>query len=571
VKTGHSNWRVLIFAAVTLANLLLLWFFHDRYWYPTDDGFYAHIAERLLGGEAFARDVQDIHPGYIHLVNVLSFRGFGVDLVSLRYPLILVGLIQSCFVFILLEKRGLAVATSGSLAATALGVPQFVDPNPNWYCLCLGFVLAGWLRWQPEERPSRLIGAGVLGGLLTLFRHLTGVWVAMAIFALALLEHSQRDRAKGRDTLLARALLLTMLSGLVWYLAYSPETEPGGLLLMAAWPAGILLWLLVHVQAGNRSVVSIIGRVALGAAAAATPLALYLAFHGALTLWFQDIVLAALAEMDLPFFGQGWYAVLSVAGLYQALTSFDVVLVVNGLYWTVLPILSAINGVIVLLRIRRRENPRDLILPVLASFFALTALLFEGPLYLYYTAGLSLVSVLWLLTDRSHVWRSVGAIVAGAIAVIAVVFHAGQSRERTAVEILQGRRVSSWGSEIATLERVRLRLSARDRDEYGRLVRIVQAQSTADETIFALPYEADVYFLTRRRNPFRFYSSAQGIRTREELDLVLNELRQRPPRLVIFSPADKYNNAMSRAVMDLVRSTYVHIDTASGREFYRAP
>ncbi len=256
----------------------------------------------------FARDVQDIHPGYIHLVNVLSFRGFGIDLVSLRYPLILVGLIQSCVVFILLERRGLAIATSGSVAATALGIPQFVDPNPNWYRLCLCFVLAGWLRWQPEERWSRLIGAGFLGGLLTLFRHLTGVWVAMAIFSLALLEHSQRDRASGRDTLLARALLLTMLSGLVWYLAYSPETEPGGLVLMAAWPGAVLLWLLVHVQAGNRSVVSIIGRVGLGAGAAAGPLALYLVFHGALTLWFQDIVLAALAEMDLPFYGQGWYA-----------------------------------------------------------------------------------------------------------------------------------------------------------------------------------------------------------------------------------------------------------------------
>ena len=435
MNTGHAHRRMLIFAAVSLLNLLLLWFFHDRYWYPTDDGFYAHIAERLLGGEVFARDVQDIHPGYIHLVNVLSFRGFGIDLVSLRYPLILVGLIQSCVVFILLERRGLAIATSGSLAATALGIPQFVDPNPNWYCLCLCFVLAGWLRWQPEERWSRLIGAGFLGGLLTLFRHLTGVWVAMAIFSLALLEHSQRDRASGRDTLLARALLLTMLSGLVWYLAYSPETEPGGLVLMAAWPAAILLWLLVHVQAGNRSVVSIIGRVALGAGAAAGPLALYLAFHGALTLWFQDIVLAALAEMDLPFYGQGWYALLPLAGLYQALTSFDLVLLANGLYWTALPTLSAVNGVIVLARMRRRESPRELILPVLASFFALTALLFEGPLYLYYTAGLSLVSVLWLITDRSHVWRVAGTIAASAIAVIAVVFHAGQSRERTPVEI----------------------------------------------------------------------------------------------------------------------------------------
>jgi hypothetical protein len=179
--------------------------------------------------------------------------------------------------------------------------------------------------------------------------------------------------------------------------------------------------------------------------------------------------------------------------------------------------------------------------------------------------------VLWLITGRARVWRRAGAVVAGALAVIAVAFHAGQSRQRTSIDILQGRRVSSWSSDTTPLDRVHLRLSARDRDEYAQLVRIVQTHSTANEAIFALPYDAEVYFLTRRRNPFRFYSAAQGIRTREDLALVLNELRRHTPRLVIFSPQDKYNNATSRAVMDMVRSTYVHVDTASGREFYRAP
>jgi len=275
--------------------------------------------------------------------------------------------------------------------------------------------------------------------------------------------------------------------------------------------------------------------------------------------------------LDLPFYGQGWYAVLPLAGVYQAVTSFDAVKLANGLYWTALPTLSAVNGAVVLTRMQRRESPHELILPVLASFFALTALLFEGPLYLYYTAGLSLVSVLWLITDRSAVRLVAGAVAASAIAIIAVVFHAGQSRERTPVEILQGRRVSSWGSETATLDRAHLRLSARDRDEYAGLVHTIQAQSTADESIFALPYDAELYFLAQRRNPFRFYSSAQGIKTREELDLVLSELRRQPPRLVIFSPTDKYNSDRSRAVMDQVRSTYVHIGTEYGREFYRAP
>ena len=45
----------LAFLLVAVVNGLLLWHFHDRYWYPTDDGLYANIAERLLSGEVMQR------------------------------------------------------------------------------------------------------------------------------------------------------------------------------------------------------------------------------------------------------------------------------------------------------------------------------------------------------------------------------------------------------------------------------------------------------------------------------------------------------------------------------------
>ena len=40
----------------------------------------------------------------------------------------------------------------------------------------------------------------------------------------------------------------------------------------------------------------------------------------------------------------------------------------------------------------------------------------------------------------------------------------------------------------------------------------VQSASRPDETIFALPNDAELYFLAARRNPFRFYNAALGIR-----------------------------------------------------------
>ena len=568
----RGAWRALLFLAVSLVNLLLLWHFHDRYWYPTDDGFYAHIAERLLAGEVLNRDVQDIHPGYIHVVHVLAFRLFGTDMVSLRYPLMLVAFIQACVVYALLQRRSTILAAAGSLAVTGLGVIQFVDPTPNWYCLCLCIVLACWMMWLPHGHPARLIGAGLLAGVLTLFRHLNGVWVVMAVLVLAMLEHSSAGRRE-HSVFLARALLLTMLTALVGYLVLSPETEPGGLVLMAAWPIAILTWMLVYVRASNADVGSIVARVALGAAVPTAPLILYHVLHGSFIIWVSDIVLAAIGELDLPFYGRGWwYFFLSQAGFFQAVTSVDPVIIANGLYWTILPLLSAINGLFIFVRLRRGEEPRELILPVLASFYALNSLLFEGHLYLYYTVGLSLVSLLWFAAAGSRLHRWGWAATAGALAVISVVFHAGQSRERTVREILEGRRVSNvWSGDAGGLDRCDLRLDQVDRDVYGRFVRVIHAETRADETIFALPNDAELYFLANRRNPFRFYNSALGIRTDDDLRHVMTEMRAHPPRLVIFRPDDKYNNAASARVMSLVKSEYVLIDTIDGRDLYRLP
>src|SRR5689334_10339503 len=70
---------VLISAAILLR-------YYDRMWLPGDDGYYAHIAERVIAGEVLHRDVQALHPGYVYLVDAVALKLFGHSLVSLRYP-----------------------------------------------------------------------------------------------------------------------------------------------------------------------------------------------------------------------------------------------------------------------------------------------------------------------------------------------------------------------------------------------------------------------------------------------------------------------------------------------------
>ena len=554
-------------ALVCVFNAALLWFFHDRYWYPTDDGFYAHIADRLRSGEVLNRDIQDIHPGYIHFLHALAFQLFGLDLVSLRYPMIAAAFVQAIVVFVLLQERGLLLAIAGGLATNALGIVQFMSPNANWYCMALAVVLVWWLMARPHG-PTRLVGAGVILGTLTLFRHLTGIWVAMAVIVLALLERS--SDARGRQLVLMRLQIAIMLAAVVGYLYWNPDTEPGGVIFMGVWPVAVLGWILFKGRTRNRDVATAVGLLFVGTLIPIIPFVLYHLAHGSLGVLVHDLVVVASGELDLGFYGKGWYGALPLAGFYQATSSFDFVRIVNGLYWTILPAVSAVNGALVVRALRKHADARTLTLPMIAVFFAMVALLFEGPLYLYYTVGLSLIGAMWLLAWTAPAMRGLSVATAVALSAVGVTFHAGQTRERTPVQILAGDRVTRFADLVdCGLPRCSLKVSAWDRTTYGDLVNVIETHTAPDDFILALPNDAELYFLTGRRNPTRFYNASQGTTTPELQREVAQALDRHPPQLVFFRPDDKYNTRATMDIMTRVRSRYAFLGSQHGIEIYR--
>jgi hypothetical protein len=550
---------------VLILNAALLWHFHDRYWYPTDDGFYANIAERLLNGEVLGRDIQDIHPGLIHFVHAAALRIFGVDLVSLRYPLFAAGLLQSLFVYLLLRRRGVLVAAAGSIASVALGVPQFFDPSPSWYCLALTVVLTWWL---VEIRPgaARLLGAGVLVGTIIALRHLTGVWIAMAVIVIVLLEEG--SIATSASKALARSLLGIMLAALLWYLLVTPDTQAGTVLLISLWPALILIWTIKNTQAPNPAVARAVGMLAIGVMVPLLPLLAYHLANQSMSVWLNDVVVSALGETDLELFGSDWYGLALLAGLYQAVSQPAPSLIANGLYWVVLTLAPAINGALAVytLRAPNRSVP---ILPIVATFAAMVSAFYAGPLYLYYSVGFVLVSLLWM-TTRVKRYASWPAIVMVGMGVIALAFHAGQSRHRTAVDILQGRIVSNvWTNDgRQTMERASLRIEQEDVQTYGSIVALIRREVADNESILALPNDAELYVLADRRNPTRFYNSAM-IRSDADREALLRLFNESPPRLVLFRPGDKYMTRLVRDLMTQVKGRATLLTTIDGLEIYR--
>ncbi len=121
--------------AALLLAALVLGHYHDRFWWAPDDGADMHMAERLLAGEVMHQDIHDVHPGYHNFLNAAALWLFGADIVSLRYPLVAMGLVQAGLIFLLLGARGAIVGVTGALAGTALSLVQFLNPTANWHAL----------------------------------------------------------------------------------------------------------------------------------------------------------------------------------------------------------------------------------------------------------------------------------------------------------------------------------------------------------------------------------------------------------------------------------------------------
>jgi hypothetical protein len=206
------------------------------------------------------------------------------------------------------------------------------------------------------------------------------------------------------------------------------------------------------------------------------------------------------------------------------------------------------------------------ILPTLAVFYAVVSVHFQIPVYLYYSAGLSLASLLWLAPHVSPLAARASVTVTLVLALTAVYFHAGQPASRGIAGTLRGdRRPSTWAS---TLPHNSLRIDPDEGRRYGALVELIRREVPAGEAIFAVPSNAELYFMTDRPNPFRFYNTALGVRSDEDLALVERTLRDDPPRLVTFDRDDKYNTPRSLRIMEIVRTRYAVVAGIDSFEVY---
>ena len=316
-----------------------------------------------------------------------------------------------------------------------------------------------------------------------------------------------------------------------------------------------------------------VGGLVIGGVVAALPLLLYHIVHGSVAAWLNDTIVNAVGLTKLPFMGLQLYGRLVVTGFTELFRGRMFAEQPNGLYWIALPLLAFLQGVVLLRFLTRGTNAGSMAytLPVLATFYAIVSVHFQIPIYLYYTAGLSTVGLLWLVSINKSRVQYVVAFAAILLSFVSVYYHAGQPLPGRFADFFQGlRNISTLSNTESSIPRATLRI---DRDEslrYSAILKVIESETTPGDSIFALPTNAELYFLSGRRNPFRFYNTALGIRTPEQLEQVKQTIINSPPKIVIHHTADKYNTAYSQELVRLVSERYDFLGETSGFAVYRS-
>lgn len=562
---GFRRERLWAFAVVVLVNALVLGYFYDRFWWPPDDGHYAHVAERVLAGEVLHADIRDFHTDYVHLVHVLALKLFGTDLLSLRVPLVVITLMQSCLMFLLFAECSFWTAPIGALSLTALSCIQFLNPQPHWYCLFLAVVVIWFLKWRPRGSRGRLEILGFLVATVYLFRQLTGVFLGMGVLTYLLVESC--DMRRGREVLFARGILAAMFLALVGY--YRLATNAVGVALFGVWPLAVLGWSMFRSSVSNQDVARMLVRMTLGGIAALLPVLAYHTIHGSLGGFVSDTMLNATRVHDLWYIDVSSYTSFLLLGLHQLIQMEGIARILNGIYWVTLPLLAALNGVLMLRYLYQLNQTERLdgVVPFIAVFFALVSIFNQIPIYLYYSVGLSLAGVLWLGTLSKNARPMLGIVLAVVLAAVAVHYQAAQPISRKVRGIAAGQRVVLVYND--RFDRARLWFEARDIDAYGELIELIRRETSPSDPIFVFPNHPEVYFLAHRRNPFAFVNTSLAITNERELNEVMKHLSERKPRLVIHAQYDRHNTPRSDVIVLFVRRNYDLISTVAGFRIYR--
>lgn len=549
--------------APTLGGLLaaiICLYFYDQFWWPPDDGAYAFIADQILKGKILHKEVQDLHMGYINLLNAGSLAVFGNNFLSLRYPLVLATIIQSSFICYLLRSYHPIIIISSALAISSLTFIQFINPTANWYALLLTVLIIAFLQsaYFKKKPGLKLISVGFLIGNLFLFRQLSAIFVAMACISYLHYEYqtnSQRTsftKTSKLNTILSKILLLSMLAGLTLYLGLKVNLT--AILLFGIFPILLILHQIQFSKVPNSIIIYQSKYLLAGFLLSIAPIVTYHAWQNSLTEWLLDTVITANSLTQLQFFRNASYITIAIES-FGNIFSGSPVLIINGIYWTLLLLLPSCYGFLLYREVKTGaiKVPPVAYIPL---FYGLVSAHYEIPIYLYYTIALVLIATTVLLAEKKRL--SAITLTSFFLSFTALTFHAAQPLTRGLAGTIQGETIAH--NEKCRIERCGVNGDSKTIDKYKALITEIKRLSKDTDYILALPFNPEIYYLSQQSPPVTYYNSAFGLNDMEALIETEQRILATKTKLLIVNENDKYYTELSRKLVNrLSNSDYLKV------------
>lgn len=555
-KTCSPFLELFSFAVILLAvSLVFLLPVAGHYFAPADDGYYLHVAERLLHGEVLNRDVQSRHAGYIHGINALSLALWGDDLLATRIPLLLAIYLSTGLTYLLLRGKGALTVATGTLVAAIFNAFMAPTPNAHWYCIPLVIGLMVWLR--ARRGGISLLLPGIIAGLLIGFRQLTGAIMLPAIVMIEVMRLSCSGDGSKPAGLYSR-IVAVAASAFVCLLIARQYVTSFDFMLISLWPLLLLVSQCFSARTSVSALLQSAGVISLGICVGLLPLLLYHLWFGSWAALFDDTVIRAGAMTGLSYLSESSFSIYLAAGISYLRAASTVHEAQNAAFWILMTLLPALVGCRALWRLRR-EGTLDPAL-VIALFYALVAETYRIHLFLYYTAPILMLAL--LATERGRAGRALAVTGCVWLSLIAATSHLGQGIHR---EIWTGQSAVFAASPFP---RVGTLIDQVFVPRYQKLTGQVEEHLRGGGDLLALPYSPELYVLTGRRNIFRFVCGADGIQRASDVAGVQRQIADLERLLFVYKKDDKYNTPIQRELADWIILRSRLVAEIDGYSFY---
>jgi hypothetical protein len=324
------------------------------------------------------------------------------------------------------------------------------------------------------------------------------------------------------------------------------------------------------VRPPDREVARLIGWLLTGSVLAAVPLLLYLGMHGALADWLRDSFVTANRMTGLDFISTPGYFDLLALAVQNVLAPADIVAAVNGLFWVCLVAAPAVVGVLALRCLLRTAGTSALTLvhPLVLTvpFLALVSVHFQIPIYLFFSAAPLLWALLWLAGGWPDAARRAAAVLVLLLSVVGLLWQAGQPLSRGWAGIASGRAVAL--DAPGSLPKASLRIEAGEWEAYRRVLAAIDRYAEPADRLLAAPVSPELYFLSGRRPPVKFFSTAIGLRSDDDVRKAAAALQADPPAVIVRRPRDKYNTPLGDALLASLLGDYALVETVADFEVW---